>query len=319
MTTGLIGGDLFAEEVLAGPWPAPIISELPVQFDLLPAGSPLPTGGAVWVAGTVVPLKRVTSHREGAALATVAIVTVANQAPFDVLHPDATTNRVEVTLDFGDASASSARTWARRYLNIAAQAREGITIELIPNVGPVPYVDFGIGDNIAVLGEQHRVAAIGMRLDAGSIVEWSVDLDQPKMLLQERLAAIMRRFLPGGASGRTILPSPTDPSFPANSTPSEEEHKWQWDGPLGDIQLYKNGTAITGAVVSGAGTNGTTDKVTVTDPARKFVKEVDKITITAGGGAHSPEWVPPKGRWIQELRATADTDVDTVVISVLVV
>lgn len=280
------------------------LSELPVQFDVLPSGSLPPVPGAAWVPGSVVPLKRVVKHTDGAAAATVALVTASGQC-FEVLHPDAATKREEVSLDFGDASRGSARTWARRYLNIAADARRGITIELIPEVGPRPYRDFVIGDNISVLGEQHRVAAIGFRLDARSIIEWSVDLDQPRMLVEERLSAIMRRFLPGGAGGRTLLPSPSEPSFPSNQVGRESRETWSANADPGVVVLRKNGVAITGATATVA--VGETKRVTLTDAARRFTKKVDKHDFTIDGVAGFPELAIPDGRWIQEMQVTGST------------
>jgi hypothetical protein len=268
--------------------------------------------------------RRVDHDEIGADRATVALVMGARFAPFEVEHADAATvGYEEIALDFGDASEATAERFATDYLNLVSQARKGISIELVPDVGPRPYEDFGIGDTISVPGidgtpEDHRVVAIGMEVGPDSITRWTVDLDQPRLLLQERLSAIMRQ-LPGLAGGRTILPSPTRPQFVASDKGSEQSHTWQWDGPLGEIQLYKNGTAITGALVAAGSLDpGETAKTTVTNAARKYVKGVDKLTITAGGGAHSPDWVPPEGRWIQEIRATADSTDETITITVSV-
>lgn len=278
--------------------------ELPIQW--IPDGSwppdVKPTSSDEWTPGVAAPLKRVIRNHDGATAATVAIVTVNGEAPFEVLHPDAATRRKEIALDFGDASRSSARTWARRYLNVAAQAREGITIELIPNIGPVPYRDFGIGDNISVLGEQHRVAAIGMKLDASSIIQWSVDLDQPKMLLEERLQAIMRRFLPGGVAGRTILPAPVDPQLPTNQAGSEKTETWSANADPGVVVLRKNGTAITGATVTVG--IGDTEHVVLVDDERRYDAKVDKHDFTIDGVSGFPELAIPDGRWIQEMQVT---------------
>lgn len=277
------------------------LSELPVQYVYPPVGVPLPTPGTVWVPGEPAYLKRVSKHAEGSSAATVALVTVDGKAPFEVLHPDAATVRKEVALDFGDASVPSARTWARRFLDIAALARSGITIELIPDVGPRPYRDFVIGDTIAVLGEAHRVVAIGMELDAvRSVIKWTVDLDQPKTMLEERLASIMRRQLPGAAGGRTLLPSPLD--MPSVDQTEGSESTETWSAPAtGTVVLRKNGTPITGASIATAG------KVTLTDAARRYVKESDLIDFTVDGVAGFPAgWKPPSGRWLQEF-AVANT------------
>lgn len=293
----VIAGGVISGGTILGPLGEVAVTELPVHFDILPPGSPLPVGGEEWVPGDTFPLKRVVRHTEGAASATVALVTAEGQS-FEVLHPDAATVRREMSLDFGDASRASARTWARRYLDVAADARRGITVELIPNVGPVPYLDFGIGDNISVLGEAHRVVGIGMKVGADSITQWTLDLDQPRMLLEERLAAIMRRFLPGGAGGRTILPTPTQPTFPSNQVASEKEQTWS--APVqGTYVLTKNGTPITGASLSATGV------VTLTDAAREYVKGTDQIDFTIDGanGFDAP-WTPTDGRWLQEFRVT---------------
>jgi hypothetical protein len=305
----------------------------PISTDPAPTGTIELNG---WVRGTrgadlsatVVFEKgncRLVKHeRVGSERATIALVT-GDGYSFVVAHPDAALDDVyeEVCLDFGDASQESAAKFAMDYLDIVSQSRRGVTLELVPGVGPVPYEDFGIGDLITIPGRDGSpttatVNAIGCEVGPDSITRWTLELDQPRKLDEERLASIMRRQMPGAAGGRTLLPAPTQPSFPSNTQGQEETHTWQWDGPLGDIQLYKNAVAITGAVVSGAGTNGTTAKTTVTDAAREFVKGSDKLTITAGGGDHSPEWVPPKGRWIQEIRATADADSDSVTITVMV-
>ncbi len=278
------------------------------------------SGSVAFSRGTC---RRVTHQITGSERATVALVSGAGFAPFEVVHADASVFDLyeEVALDFGDASAATAAKFALDYLNLVSQARKGMTLELVPNVGPVPYDDFAIGDTISVPGttggaEDRRVVAIGASLGPDSILRWTVDFDQPRLLIEERLSAIMRRQLPGTAGGRTLLPNPQAPSFVSNQAGSESVHTWQWDGPLDEIQLYKNASPITGATLTVA--SGNTDKVTLTDAARKYVKEADKFTITAGAGAASPEWVPPAGRWIQELRVTADavTDAYTITVSV---
>lgn len=289
------------------------VTELPVQFELPPAGGPAPTGGEAWTPGTVAYLRRVVYHHDGAAAATAVLCTVAGQPPFRVTLPGTIERPKEVSIDFGEMSRATARVWARRYLDTAALAREGVTIELIPGVGPQPYRDFGKGDTISVLGISRRVVAIGMRTGADSLIEWTVELEQPVTLLRERLDAILRRFMPGGLAGRTLMASPVEPSFPENRTVgAEKAETWTWHGDLGELQLYKNKVAITGALIPDLQLEaGETSKVTVTDPAREFVKNVDKITFTAGGGRHSPLFTPPEGRWIQEFSATADDDPDS--------
>lgn len=296
------------------------LTELPIQF--VPEGSwpdgLVPPPSSTWTPGQPSPLKRVVKHSDGATAANVALVTADGQC-FEVTHPSASAGRKEISLDFGDASVSSARFWARKYLDEVHNARAGVSIELIPEIGPQPYRDFGIGDNISVLGEQHRVVAIGFHVDARSIIEWSVDLDQPRMLLEERLASIMRRQMPGSAGGRTILPSPTEPSFPANSTGSESVHTWQYDGTIGSpstFTLYKNTVAVTGGSVTV--TAGDVEQKTLTDASRRFTKGSDKLTFAADGGTPSLEWVPPENRWIQSFTVTADASGDGATVTVSV-
>lgn len=276
------------------------LTELPIQF--VPEGSwpdgLVPPPSSTWTPGQPSPLKRVVRHSDGAAAANVALVTADGQC-FEVTHPSSSAGRKEISLDFGDASVTSARFWARKYLDEVHNARAGVSIELIPEIGPQPYRDFGIGDNISVLGEQHRVVAIGFHVDARSIIEWSVDLDQPRMLLEERLASIMRRQMPGSAGGRTVLPSPTEPSFPTNQAGSEQTETWSAPA-TGTVVLRKNGVAIPGASLAGAG------KVTLTDAARRYVKESDLIDFTIDGVAGFPAgWKPPSGRWLQEFAVAA--------------
>jgi len=277
--------------------------------------------------------RRVAWDIGGSERATVALVTGSEFAPFVVTHADAVTTGVyeEVSLDFGDASRTAASKYATEYLNIVSLGRKGVTLEILPTeatttnvtqngtnvtqagtqvtVGsstvPRPYADFQIGDTITIPDEDgaastHRVAAISAIVAADSVTRWEVDLDQPRALLQERLDAIMRRFLPGGAGGRTILPSPTEPQFPLNQSGNEQTETWSADA-TGTVVLRKNGVAITGASLAGAG------KVTLTDAARKFVKESDLIDFTVGGVAGFPAgWKPPSGRWLQEF-AVANT------------
>ena len=302
----MIAGPRIAEALIAGDEWDLDVTELPVQFGPLPANTPAPPA-STWTAGTLSPLRKVTRHIDGAAAATVAIVTVADQAPFEVTHPDATTlGRREVALDFGDVSTASGRTWARRYLATAALAREAITIELIPEVGPQPYRDFGIGDNISVLDEAHRVVSIGFHVGVASVIEWTVELDQPRLLLEERLASIMRRQHPGSAGGRTVLPARTDPQFPGNSAGTERMETWSANVAPGAVVLRKNGTPITGASVTVS--VGTTGRAVLKDAARKFTKKVDKFDFTIAGVAGFPELVIPDGRWIQEMQVTGSTN-----------
>jgi hypothetical protein len=275
------------------------------------------------IAFTKTTCRKVVHDISGSERATVAIVAGTRFPPFEVVHADAATlGYEEVALDFGDLSQASAEKFATEYLNLVSQARKGITLELVPTVGPTPYEDFGIGDTISVPGstgaaEDHRVVGIGAQVSGDSIIRWTVELDQPKALLVERLEAIMRRQLPASGGARTILPTRTDPQFVSNDKGTETVHTWQWDGAAGNIVLKKNGTAITGATITSPAA-GSTSKVTVTDAARKYVKGSDKLTFSVGGAADSPAWVPPEGRWIQEFRATRDGTEDTTTITVSV-
>lgn len=271
--------------------------------------------------------RRVAWDIGGSERATVALVTGSGFAPFVRTHADAATTGVyeEVSLDFGDASRTAAARYADEYLNLVSKARKGVTLEILPTgeettnvtqngtnvtqngvqvtVGassvPRPYADFQIGDTITVPGEdgspsQHRVAAIGATVGPDSVTRWEVDLEHPRALITERLDAIMRRQLPGSAGGRTILPARTDPSFPSQEAGREQTETWSAD-QTGTVVLRKNGVAIPGASLSGAG------KVTLTDPARKYVAESDVIDFTIGGVAGFPAgWKPPSGRWLQE-------------------
>ncbi len=301
-------------------WDVPELDdlELAVQFVHgadLPSGAIVP--GAAFTPGAPSGLRRVAYQVSASERATVALVTVNEQAPVEVVHPDAAVRgREEIALDFGDASLTSARFWARRYLDEVSNARRGLTIELMPGVGPQPYRDFDIGDSVLVLGERHRVVAIGWKVDADSIIRWSVDLDQPRMWLEERLAAIMRRQLPGAAGGRTVLPSPVEPPFIANQAGKESTETWTWIGTVGapsTIAFYKNGVAVTGAtltVTAGAAAS----RVTLTNAARKYVRRVDKFTLKVDGGTSAWEWTPTEGRWVQEISATADASGDGITI-----
>jgi hypothetical protein len=267
--------------------------------------------------------RRVTHQRTGSDRATIALVT-GDGYSFVVAHPDATTDGVyeEVNLDFGGASQASAAKYAMDYLDIVSQSREGVSIELVPDVGPVPYEDFGIGDTISIPGrdgtaEDHRVTAIGFEVGPDSVTRWTIDLDQPRLIDEERLSSIMRRQLPGAVGGRTLLPVTSEPSFLSNQAGTEEVHTWQFDGTAGDIVLKKNGTAVTGATITSPAA-GATSKKTLTDAARKVTKGSDKLTMVVGSGDPSPEWIPPKGRWIQEFRAVRDATQDTTVVTVMV-
>jgi len=237
---------------------------------------------------------------KGSERATVALVTGSSFAPFVVEHADVLTlGRFTVPLDFGDASAATAEKWAGEYLLLVAEARRGIAVELGPG-SYVPGADFDIGDTVGVLESDgtvgdHRIAGWGFELDASSVVKYSVELDQPAAVLEERLSAFMRRFAPGGAGGRTILPSPTQPQFVSNQSGSEKTAPG-WSAPkTGTVVLTKNGTPIPGASITG------TDKVTLTDAARKFTANSDEFDITIDGvvGTDAP-WKPTDGRWLQE-------------------
>lgn len=172
----------------------------------------------------------------GSARATTALVSGTSFPPFVVTHPSGDIGE-EVALDFGDASRAAAAKFAAEYLKLSYDSRRGITLELVPGVGPVPYVDFEVGDSIAVPGldgspEAHRVVAIGFTVGADSVLRWSVELDQPKLAVEERLGAIMRRQMPGSAGGRTLLPAPTPAQFQPNDRGRELVHTWQWDGTV---------------------------------------------------------------------------------------
>lgn len=248
--------------------------------------------------------KSVKHDRSGSERATVAAVTGDNFAPFLVEHPDvATLGKTSVPLNFGNASQSTAAKWAAEYLEVIAEGRRGIAVEVGPG-GPVPGADFDIGDLIGVLETDgtvgpHRVSGWSFKIDASSVVTYSVELDQPAAVQEERLSAIMRRFTPGGAGGRTILPSPTDPN-PVSTAKGSEKSK-TWSAPTtGTVVLTKNGTPIPGASISGTG------KVTLTDAAREFVRNSDQIDITIDGvaGTDAP-WKPTDGRWLQEFSVNA--------------
>jgi hypothetical protein len=263
----------------------------------------------------------------GSERATVALVTGSEFAPFTVTHADAASTSVyeEVALDFGDASQTAAQKFAEEYLDIVSQARKAVTLEILPTeaettnvtqngtnvtqngtqvtVGassvPRPYADFQIGDTITVPGSDgaastHRVAAIEASVGSDSVTRWEIDLEHPRAVLEERLDAIMRRQLPGSAGGRSILPSPTAPSFPGNESGYEQTETWS-AAATGTVVLRKNGTAIAGASLAAAG------KVTLTAAARRYVANSDVIDFTVGGVAGFPAgWKPPSGRWLQE-------------------
>lgn len=179
--------------------------------------------------------------------ATIACVTGTNFAPFRVVHPLASVDgEFEVALDFGDASRHSAARWAMEYLNEVAGTRDGITAEIptMPdgpppeNPWPQPYVDFGVGATIWVPAGVadglvgYRVTGIGSSVSAqnpDSVVRWELQLGQPSADMEERLSSLMRRQMPGSAGGRTILPSPTEPTFPAQEAGREQVETWQWD------------------------------------------------------------------------------------------
>jgi len=299
--------------------------------------------------------RRVAWDIGGSERATVAVVTGAGFAPFVVTHADAATLGVyeEVALHFEDQSRTSAERFANEYLDLVSQGRQGITLELGPDSGGitqtgmtwggsamtwdgsgmtwavtanfVPYRDFRIGDTITIPGpdgspEPHRIAAIGGSVGPDSVTRYEVDLDQPRKVIQERLDAIMRRQMPGAAGGRTLLPTPSLPSFPSQAAGSETIHTWQYKGTIGSpstFVLRKNGTAITGASVTASA--GQIKQVTLTNAARRYTKKADKLTFTADGGDPSLEWTPPEGRWIQEFAVTADAGGGGATVNVAVV
>lgn len=286
--------------------------ELAVQFV---HGTDLPdgyttTGGGVpgtpYTAGTPSGLRRLARQVDASIKATVALVTVKDEAPFPVTHPDVVHGRYEIALDFGDASRRSGAWWARRYLDEVSNARRGIQIELMPGVGPQPYRDFDLGDSVRVLGERHRVVGIGWSVDASSVVQWTVDLDQPRMLLEERLGSIMRRQLPGSLGGRTVLPSRVEPQFVSQRSADEKTETWSANADPGVVVFRKNGVAITGATAT-VGV-GDTEPVTLVDPERRYDLKVDKHDFTIDGVSGFPELVLPDGRWIQALQITGSAN-----------
>lgn len=251
------------------------------------------------------------------AQATVAFVQWAGGAPFERVHADAATvGRKVVSLEFGDVrSLSLARRLADAYLDTASAVRWGIRLGIHPtNDQDRPYRGVWPGDSPLAPGVdltpgRHRVAMIGLRVDARSRPEWSMGLEQPQDLDAERLSAIMRRQLPGSAGGRTLLPSPISPAFPPSAAGSEKTQTWS--APIqGTYVLTKNGTPITGATLSANG------RVTLTAAARKYVRNVDQIDFTIDGvaGFDAP-WTPTDGRWLQEFRVTEGATGVTITVS----
>ncbi len=285
--------------------------------------------------GTAVSVKHTA---QGSSRATAALVEGSTFAPFEVRHADyLTLGRSTVTLDFGDASKATASTSANFYLDTAATGRRGIEVKIHP-AGPfLPGRDFDIGDRISIEGGNtggesnvvtwdgevvtwdgepvtwdlntlgNRVSGWGFEIGPDSVVRYNVELDQPVVLVEERLDAIMRRFLPGGAGGRTILPSPVEPSFPSQERGSERPQTWS-TAETGTVVLRKNGVAITGASLAGSG------RVTLTAADREYVKDLDKFDITVAGAADFPEWRPTDGRWVQEMSVESGTNGITVTV-----
>lgn len=249
------------------------------------------------------------------AQATVAFVQYAGGAPFERVHADAATyGRKVVSLEFGDVrSLTLARSLADAYLNTASRYRNGVVAGILPTLdADRPYRGVWPGDSPMVpaadlTATRTRVAVIGMDLDANSRPKWSMEFEQPSEVDNERLGAIMRRQLPGAAGGRTLLPSPISPQFLPTSQGREATHTWQYKGAIGAPSVFvlrKNGTPITGATISVV--VGETEQLTVTNSARRYVKNSDKLTFTADGGTASLEWAPTEGRFIQAFKVTAD-------------
>lgn len=283
--------------------------------------------------------RRVAWDIGGAERATVALVSGEGFAPFEWPHPDAALTGVyeEVALDFGPASRSSAQRYATEYLNLVSQGRKGVTIEILPTAtteaqvtiqgipatiqgepfmvgessAPRPYADFQIGDWITIPGsdgspESHRVAAIGCRVDSGSVLNWEVDLDQPRRVIEERLDAIMRRGFAGFAGGRTLLPSATRPSFPTSEATGEGTETWS-SPESGTVVLRRNGVAVPGASLAADG------PVTLTDAVRKCVAG-DVVDITIGGTAGFTPFPISRITWLQHMTVASNAQGTTVVL-----
>lgn len=278
----------------------------------------------------------------GAERATVAVVHGKNFAPFVVTHADAAATGVyeEIPLDFGDASRTAATDYATDVLDIVSKARKSVTLEILATpekatavtqagtavtqagtavtvgaqVSPRPYDDFQIGDLVTIPGSDgapavHRVAAIGCTVGPDSIKRWEIDLEHPRAVLEERLDALMRRQMPGGLGGRTILTERTDPSFPTNTEGREQTETWS-SPATGTVVLTKNGVAIPGASLAASG------RKTLTDAARRYVANSDKISFTVGGVDGFPEgWRPPSGRWLLAFAVTQGANGTTITVS----
>lgn len=273
--------------------------------------------------GTAVSVKHTA---QGSSRATCALVEGSSFAPFEVQHDDYDTlGRTTVALDFGEASKATATKWAGEYLDTVAEGRRGIEVKIHPAGPYLPGRDFDIGDRIGIEGGNsstptniiqwdgqdaewdgepatwgpnlagNRVSGWGFEIGADSVVRYNVELDQPKVLIEERIDAIMRRQLPGGAGGRTILPSPVEPSFPSQDKGTEKEKTWSAPDLFAPVELQKNGVTIA--------TLNDTGRVTLTDnAARKYVKGVDGFKVLFDGVDDMPAaWVPETGRWIQSM------------------
>lgn len=283
------------------------------------------SGSVVFEKGTAL---KVQHDAIGMEQATVALVTGNSFAPFEVTHADeATLGRSTVPLNMGDASKATATRWAAEYLDVISDSRRGIAVELPPGSGLVPVRDFDIGDTAGVLesgasmwgGEEaswgddpvgwsaHRIASWGFELNATSVMRYPVELDQPASIMQERLDAIMRRFLPGGAGGRTILPSPTNPPVPRWEPGSESTETWS-SPESGTVVLRKNGTAITGASLVADG------GVTLTDAARKCAAG-DVVDITIDGVAGFTPFPIKQTTWLQEMRVASNANGTTITLA----
>lgn len=257
--------------------------------------------------------------------ATVAIVTVDDHPPFEVVHPDAAgLGRKEMPLDLGPTSPETAAKWARLYLDEISNGRRSIVLELSPGVGPTPMP--GLGDTIALAvggsgtswgpdpatwgddpaewTEAHRVMSRGFVVGHDSKLRRMIELDQPRTIHAERLQNILRRHLPGSGGARTVLPSPSKPSLERQENGSEHTETWS-TSTTGEVVIRKNGVAIAGSALT-VDPGDPPGHRTLLDPARQYVPNVDKVDFTVGGVAGFPaEWSPPEGSWLLAFIVTA--------------
>lgn len=259
--------------------------------------------------------------------ATVAIVTVDDHPPFEVIHPDATDlGRKEVPLDLGPTSPATAAVWARRYLDEISNARRSILLELSPGIGPTPLPSLGDtialavggsgtnwgpdpaswGDDPADWTEAHRVMSRGFVVGADSKLRRMLELDQPRVIRAERLQNILRRHLAGSGGARTVLPSPSKPSFERQENGREFTETWS-TAATGEVVIRKNGTPIAGSAITVAA-GAAPGHRTLKDAAREYVATVDKVDFTVNGVAGFPApWSPPEGSYLLAVIVTAET------------